>query len=248
MTDLRALLGDRYGKTVPEACLAAAYGWHDATCPESRDCPSRDMHSASAPAVLAGIVGASALAALTAVLPDLLASPRDEYHTMEELYDYRMLYNAIAANAMPDLSCKSWRHSDGEECFGGGWFVVYMTLPSGQVSNHYRAEHWELFHVPEVERAPEYDGHTPQEAAERLRQAARDGQYVTAEHAANNPATTVREDDSRVRELQARLDAVVALARKWATQPTDWDEDTEQQIEDGTELLTLLGLTLEEQP
>ena len=28
-----------------------------------------------------------------------------------------------------------------------------------------------------------YDGHTPQEAAERLRQAARDGQYVTADHA-----------------------------------------------------------------
>lgn len=61
-----------------------------------------------------------------------------------------------------------------------------------------------------------------------------------------NPDTTVREDDSRVRELQARLDAVVALARKWATQSTDWDEDTEQQIEDGAELLTLLGLTLED--
>ena len=29
------------------------------------------------------------------------------------------------------------------------------------------------------------------------------GQYVTAEHAAANPDTTVREDDSRVRELQA---------------------------------------------
>ena len=37
------------------------------------------------------------------------------------------------------------------------------------------------------------------------------GQYVTAEHAATNPDTTVREDDSRARELQARLDAVVAL-------------------------------------
>ena len=82
---------------------------------------------------------------------------------------------------------------------------------------------------------------------DRYRDAAT-GQYATAEHAAANPDTTVREDDSRVRELQARLDAVVALARKWATQPTDWDEDTEQQIEDGTELLTLLGLTLEEQP
>ena len=46
----------------------------------------------------------------------------------------------------------------------------------------------------------------------RFRDAAT-GQYVTAEHAATNPATTVREDDSRVRELQARLDAVLALHR-----------------------------------
>ena len=76
--DLHALLGDRYDETVAKACLAAAYGWHDATCPESRDCPSRDMHSASAPAVLAGIVGASALAALAAVLPDLLVRAWDE--------------------------------------------------------------------------------------------------------------------------------------------------------------------------
>ena len=72
--------------------------------------------------------------------------------------------------------------------------------------------------------------------------------YYQDDHVTLYPDTTVREDDSLVRELQARLDAVVALARKWATQPTDWDEDTEQQIEDGTELLTLLGLTLEEQP
>ena len=72
--------------------------------------------------------------------------------------------------------------------------------------------------------------------------------YYQDDHVTLYPDTTVREDDSRVRELQARVDAVVALARKWATQPTDWDEDTEQQIEDGTELLTLLGLTLEEQP
>lgn len=72
--------------------------------------------------------------------------------------------------------------------------------------------------------------------------------YYEDDHVTLYHDTTVREDDSRVRELQARLDAVVALARKWATQPTDWDEDTEQQIEDGTELLTLLGLTLEEQP
>ena len=109
----------------------------------------------------------------------LAANPRDEYHTMEELYEYRMLYNALAANAMPDRAVKSWRHSDGETCFGGGWFVVYLHLPTGQVSNHYKAEHWDLFRVPEVEIAPEWDGHTPAVAADRLRRA------LTGQHAAN---------------------------------------------------------------
>ena len=99
----------------------------------------------------------------------LTANPRDEYHTMDELYEYRMLYNALAANAMPDRAVKSWRHSDGELCFGGGWFVVYLNLPTGQVSNHYKAEHWELFRIPEAPSAPEYDGHTPAIAADRLR-------------------------------------------------------------------------------
>ena len=110
-----------------------------------------------------------ARAALEAVKEDMR---RDEYHTMDELYEYRMLYNALAANALAHLAVKSWRHSDGELCFGGGWFVVYLNLPTGQVSNHYKAEHWDLFNVPEEDTAPEYDGHTPAEAAERLKAAA----------------------------------------------------------------------------
>ena len=101
------------------------------------------------------------------------SNPRDEYHTLAELYDYRMLYNALAANSMPDRAVKSWRHSDGEPCFGGGWFVVYLDLPTGQVSNHYHAEHWGLFKIPAVDVAPEWDGHTPAVAAERLRSALR---------------------------------------------------------------------------
>jgi hypothetical protein len=103
-------------------------------------------------------------------LRSMLAEPRDEYHTMTELYDYRMLYNAMAARAwaryLPVV--KSWRHSDGELCFGGGWFVVVMELPTGQVTNHYAAEHWDLFGIPE-DTPPEYDGHTPEEAADRMR-------------------------------------------------------------------------------
>lgn len=98
----------------------------------------------------------------------------DEYHTMSELYEYRMLYNAHAARgwlAAGIPAVKSRKHSDGEPCFGGGWFVVVAILATGQVSNHYRDEFWDLFDIPEAELAPEYDGHTPQLAADRLRDA-----------------------------------------------------------------------------
>ena len=58
--------------------------------------------------------------------------------------------------------------SDGEPCFGGGWFIVMADLPTGQVSNHYRIEEWNLFKVPIKDKADVWDGHTPVEAANRL--------------------------------------------------------------------------------
>lgn len=93
----------------------------------------------------------------------------DGYHTFNELYYYRMLYNAAFFNLLPkEWVHKSKRHHTGEECFGGGWFIVMANLPTGQVSNHYELKDWNLFKVPEKEIADEWDGHTPQEAAERI--------------------------------------------------------------------------------
>lgn len=120
---------------------------------------------------------AEVCAPLEAERDDYRDNPRDEHHTMAEVYDYRMLYNAHAAAGWWALGIpvvKSWHHSDGEPCFGGGWFIVTATLPTGQVSNHYRAEFWDLFAVPGVDLPPEYDGHTPQVAADRLRAALAD--------------------------------------------------------------------------
>ena len=94
----------------------------------------------------------------------------DGYHTFNELYYYRMLYNAAFFNLLPkEWVHKSKKHHDGKECFGGGWFIVMATLPTGQISNHYELKDWDLFHIPEKEIADEWDGHTPQEAAERIR-------------------------------------------------------------------------------
>lgn len=93
----------------------------------------------------------------------------DGYHTFNELYNYRMLYNASFFNLLPkEWVHKSKKHHNGEECFGGGWFIVMANLPTGQISNHYELKDWDLFHIQEKEVADEWDGHTPQEAAERL--------------------------------------------------------------------------------
>lgn len=96
----------------------------------------------------------------------------DGYHTFNELYQYRMLYNALLFNEWAKHETfevsKSWRHSDGELCFGGGWFVVTADTDAGQITNHYQEKYWDLFDIPSLEWAPEWDGHTPQDVAERL--------------------------------------------------------------------------------
>ena len=45
--------------------------------------------------------------------------------------------------------------------------------------------------------------------------------------------------------LAATVERVRALATEWATQPTDYDEDTEQQIEDGNAIVRALEATPE---
>jgi hypothetical protein len=98
----------------------------------------------------------------------------DGYHTFNELYEYRMLYNAsmfneLAKQGLYDVH-KSKRHSDGTIPFGDeNWFIVQAELPTGQISNHYEMKDWDLFNVPEKEKANSYDGHTPQDVAKRLR-------------------------------------------------------------------------------
>lgn len=105
----------------------------------------------------------------------------DGFHTFTELYEFRMLYNAALFNLMAYLASehgwsknnpnpvKSKCHSDGELCFGGGWFIVVVELPTGQISNHYELKDWGLFQIDEVDKAPKYDRHTSADVARRLR-------------------------------------------------------------------------------
>ena len=111
----------------------------------------------------------------------------DGYHTFKELYEFRKAYNVALFNEWGSQIVeekklggaivksikynvhKSWKHHDGELCFGGGWFIVVAVLPTGQISNHYKAEDWDLFKIPQAKKALfEFDGHTSEDVINRL--------------------------------------------------------------------------------
>ncbi len=93
---------------------------------------------------------------------------------IQELYEFRMLYNAIAFNELHNTTdievYKSRKHHDGELCFDGEWFIVVAILPTGQITNHYHIDNWDLFKIPTKDKmVHEYDGHTPQDVIQRIK-------------------------------------------------------------------------------
>ena len=96
----------------------------------------------------------------------------DGYHTMHELYQHRMALNIALFNLLENTHrayvIKSKLHSDGT-MFEGGYFIVMAVFHNiGQISYHYLLKHWDKFRIPEVERAPKYDGHSSVDVLERL--------------------------------------------------------------------------------
>lgn len=99
---------------------------------------------------------------------------KDQAHTIDELYEFRLVYNALLFNLWEETGkyevYKSKRHDDGELCFDGDYFIVVAMLPKGQISNHYPMDKWEYFKIPEYEKVKdEFDGHTSQDVLDRLR-------------------------------------------------------------------------------
>ena len=91
----------------------------------------------------------------------------DGYHTFNELYHHRaVLFSVIVAN-YKDRAWKSVRHHDGT--MYDGMFIVGIDTPDGQATYHYDIDpYWDMFDCKVREFAPEWDGHTPAQAIERI--------------------------------------------------------------------------------
>lgn len=111
----------------------------------------------------------------------------DGYHTFNELYHHRaVLFSVIVAN-YPDIAWKSKKHHDGT--MYNGMFIVGIDTPDGQATYHYDVDpYWDMFKCRVLDNAPEWDGHTPAQAIERIgKLKAQEPHIVTIADYKNNP-------------------------------------------------------------
>ncbi len=99
----------------------------------------------------------------------------DGFHTFDELYEHRVvLFIALCRklrleSADWDIWC-SLKHSDGSKY--DGWFILGIWKEKeAQITYHLPEIYWsEVSDFAEVlDKAPEYDGHTPEDVIERLK-------------------------------------------------------------------------------
>ena len=90
----------------------------------------------------------------------------DKWHTFGELYYHRMILTLALMRQNKDKAWKSKQHHDGTMFENS--FICGIDTPRGQYSYHYDLEHWDLFNIKELEKAPEYDGHKPEDVTRLL--------------------------------------------------------------------------------
>lgn len=91
----------------------------------------------------------------------------DGYHTFNELYHHRAVLFSVICNQNKVFAWKSKKHNDGS--MYDGMFIVGIETAYGQATYHYDIDpYWDMFHVKEYEKAPLWDGHTPEQAIDRI--------------------------------------------------------------------------------
>ena len=101
------------------------------------------------------------------IFTEEIGSISDGYHTFDELYYHRMRLFSVICNQNWKKAWKSKLHSDGT--MFENYFIVGVKTVDGEATYHYHMEHWDDFDVKEIERAPEWDGHTSDDVLERLK-------------------------------------------------------------------------------
>ncbi len=93
----------------------------------------------------------------------------DGHHTFGELYKNRIILFCTLCNLLPNISWKSKKHFDEEnDPMFFDSFIAGINTPEGIATYHIKLKYWDLFDVPELEKAPKYDNYNNEEVLKRI--------------------------------------------------------------------------------
>lgn len=93
----------------------------------------------------------------------------DGFHTFDELYEHRIALWITFCRLTDDFyPWRSQLHSDGSKI--DGWFILGIgRSPGEQITYHLPMSRWgDTEFADTLDRAPEWDGHTPADVLSRL--------------------------------------------------------------------------------
>ena len=90
----------------------------------------------------------------------------DGYHTFDELYEHRSKLFIALCRAYSELACNSTKHADGT--MYAGMFIAGIDTLDGQAMYHMEDKYWNILDVKVLDSAPVWDGHTSEDAIERI--------------------------------------------------------------------------------
>jgi len=96
---------------------------------------------------------------------EINCSTSDVFHTFDEIYHRTLLFAAIC-NMLHDCSWKSRKHADGT--MYDGYFIAGLVTDKGDATYYCELKYWDRFEVIERVTAPQFDGHTPEQAVQRI--------------------------------------------------------------------------------
>ena len=93
----------------------------------------------------------------------------DGHHTFGELYRHRIALFCTICNLLPEISWKSNKHFDEEnDPMFGDSFIAGINTPEGIATYHIKLKYWEMFNIPELEKAPKYDSYSSEDVIDRI--------------------------------------------------------------------------------
>ena len=93
----------------------------------------------------------------------------DGHHTFGELYRHRIILFCTLCKLLPEISWKSKKHFDEEnDPMFNDSFIAGINTPEGVATYHIKLKYWEMFNIPELERAPKYEQYNSDDVIERV--------------------------------------------------------------------------------